>query len=84
MSYQLVMQRRAQKGLASLPQGDYERVRDATAALAHDPRPTGCKKLIDRDGWRIREGDYRVIYDVDDAKLLVTVLDIGHRRESYR
>ena len=83
MSHQLLISRRGQKALASLPKGDYERVRDAIASLGENPRPAGCKKLVGREGWRIREGDYRVIYEVDDGKLQVTVLDIGHRRDIY-
>ena len=83
MSYQVRILRRAQKALADLPTGDYERVRDAVAALGSNPRPIGCKKLVGRDGWRIREGDYRVIYAVDDGTQEVQVLDIGNRRDIY-
>ena len=84
MSYQVLILRRAQKALADLPKGDYERVRDAVATLAASPRPTGSKKLVGRNGWRIREDDYRVIYEVDDGNRQVTVLDIGHRRDIYQ
>ena len=77
------MLRRAQKALAELPKGDYERVRDAMMALSEEPRPSGCKKLVSRDGWRIRQGNYRVIYEVDDVSRQVLVLDVGHRRDVY-
>jgi mRNA interferase RelE/StbE len=83
MSYAVLILRRAQKELAGLPKVDYARVRDALAALAGDPRPSGCKKLVGRDGWRIRSGDYRVIYEIDDAEKKITVLHIGHRRDIY-
>lgn len=83
MTYNLSILRRAQKALADLPKGDYERIRNAVFALAENPRPSGCKKLIGRDGWRIREGIYRVIYEVDDLKQQVTILEIGHRRDIY-
>jgi mRNA interferase RelE/StbE len=83
MSYEVLILRRAQKELADLPKGDYERVRDAVAALAENPRPAGCKKLVGREGWRIRLGDYRAIYEIDDAQQKVTVLHIGHRRDVY-
>ena len=56
MSYEVLILRRAQKELADLPKVDYERVRDAIAALAENPRPAGCKKLVGREGWRIRSG----------------------------
>lgn len=83
MTYQVSILRRAQKELASLPQQDYERVRDSIAALASNPRPPGCNKLTGRDGWRIRVGDYRVIYEIDDAGRLVKVLHVGNRRDVY-
>jgi mRNA interferase RelE/StbE len=62
----------------------YERVRDAIRALGQDPRPPGSRQLAGRDGWRLRVGDYGVIYDIDDAQHVVTVLHIGHRRDVYR
>ncbi len=84
MSYSIRILRRAQKALARLPKRDYERVRDAIRALAENPRPPGARKLTDREGWRIRVGSYRVIYEIDDANRIVTVLDIGHRGDIYR
>jgi mRNA interferase RelE/StbE len=83
MSYEVFILRRAQKELAALPKTDYERIRDAVAALAENPRPPGCKKLTGREGWRIRSGDYRVIYEIDDDQKRVTVLHIGNRRDVY-
>jgi mRNA interferase RelE/StbE len=60
-------------------------IADAIESLSVDPRPNGCKKLVDSDGaWRIRVGDYRVVYDIYDSKLLVLVIDVGHRKEVYR
>ena len=84
MSYQVNILRRAQKALGGLDQKFYERVRDEIRKLADEPRPTGCSKLTGRDGWRIRVGDYRVIYEINDKEEIVTVLDIGHRRDIYR
>jgi mRNA interferase RelE/StbE len=84
MSYSIRILRRAQKALARLPKRDYERVRDAIRALAKDPRPPGSRKLTDREGWRIRIGVYRVIYDIDDGIRVVTVVDVGHRGDVYR
>jgi mRNA interferase RelE/StbE len=83
MNYQVFILRSAQKSLAALPKVDYLRVRDAIAALSQHPRPVGCKKLVGRDGWRIRVGVYRVIYEIDDSRKLVTVLHVGHRRDAY-
>jgi mRNA interferase RelE/StbE len=84
VSYQIQVLRRAQKGLARLPKQEYERVRDAIGALADDPRPGGCKKLTGREGWRIRVGQYRVIYEIEDVVRIVTILDVDHCRDIYR
>ena len=56
---------------------------DALETLAENPRPSGCKKLKGRQGYRIRIGDYWVLYEVEDDKLLVLVFAIGHRRDIY-
>lgn len=84
MNYTILILRRAQKELANLPSGVYERVRDAIRALAQNPRPMGCLKLVGREGWRIRVENYRVIYEIDDEQRTVTILHIGHRRDVYR
>ncbi|MEP7199866.1 MAG: type II toxin-antitoxin system RelE/ParE family toxin [Chloroflexota bacterium] len=84
MSYTVSILRRAQKELERLPAGTYERARDAIRALGQEPRPPGCLKLSGRDGWRIRIGDYRFIYEIEDQQHTVTVLHIGHRRDVYR
>jgi mRNA interferase RelE/StbE len=83
MSYKVLILRRAQKELAGLPKSDYERARDEIASLTDDPRPSGCKKLVGREGWRIRIGNYRVIYEIDDTEQEVTILHVGHRRDVY-
>ena len=54
-------------------------------ALAHDPRPAGCRRLSGSDGlWRVRVGDYRIVYEIRDEVLAVLVVRLGHRREVYR
>ncbi len=83
MSYELLILRRAQKELANLRKVDYERMREAIAALASEPRPTSCKKLMGRNGWRIRSGNYRAIYEIDDTTRRVTVLSVGDRKDIY-
>ena len=83
MTYDVLVLRRAQKELAELPKLDYERMKYALAALATDPRPASCKKLIGREGWRIRSGNYRAIYEIDDANRKVTILHVGNRKDIY-
>jgi mRNA interferase RelE/StbE len=70
--------------MASLETQDREKIRKAILALQENPRPTDCRKLTGRDGWRMRVGNYRVIYEIDDAARSVTILNVGHRREIYR
>jgi mRNA interferase RelE/StbE len=53
-------------------------------ALKDEPRPSGCKKLTNSELWRIRIGDYRVVYSIEDTRLMVLVVRVGHRREIYR
>lgn len=74
---------RAQRDLDKLRGKTWERVRDALMMLAHAPRPKGCVKLS-TGAWRIRIGDIRVLYDIDDKAKTVEVLRIGHRRDIYR
>ena len=52
--------------------------------LENNPRPSGCKKLQGRNGYRIRSGDYRIIYEVEDKIITVTVIDVGHRKDIYQ
>lgn len=73
----------AQKQLDKLPGAIATRIEDKLLDLEGDPRPPGCKKLRGRDAWRIRIGDYRVIYEINDGNLIVTVIAIGHRRDIY-
>lgn len=84
MSYSIQILRRAQKELSQLPKQKYERIKDAVQSLSDEPRPQGCKKLTGREGWRIRVGDYRVIYEIDDRQQTLTILHIGHRRDVYK
>lgn len=84
MSYQITIKRRASKVLANLPDKDYRKVRDAIRELADNPRPQGCLKLTGREGWRIRIGNYRVIYQINDPEKKIILLDLGHRRDIYQ
>ena len=84
MPYTIVILRRAQKELAELPLEAYTRIRDAIRKLGEEPHPPGCVKLSGRDGWRIRVGRYRVIYEIGNVQRQVTVIHVGHRREVYR
>ena len=84
MIYKVNIRRKAQKQLAKIPTNDYKKVKQAIMDLEHDPRPPGSQKLKGRPGWRIRQGDYRVIYEIQDDKLIVLVLEVGDRKDIYR
>ena len=84
MNWRIDIARDAKKELAALPQQVQVRVAKAILALEHNPFPPGSKKLKNRDGWRIRVGDYRVLYLVDGKAKSVAIGNIGHRREIYR
>jgi mRNA interferase RelE/StbE len=83
-SYRILLKRSAAKELEGLPVKDRRRVVRRIQALADDPRPTGCEKLSRQEKFRLRQGDYRILYSVDDAGSEVTVVKIGHRRDVYR
>lgn len=84
MKYSIEILRSAQKQLASIDQHERPRLYQAIRKLADDPRPPGTKKLSGRAAWRIRVGSYRVIYEIDDDRLLVFVVAVGDRKEIYR
>ena len=84
MSHAVSILRRAQREVEDLPQDVYRRVAVALRDLADNPCPPGCQKLSARDAWRIRVGDYRVIYEIDDAGRTVLIVHVGHRRDVYR
>ena len=82
--YSLEIKASAQKELDSLNETLFARIDRKVLALADNPRPAGCKKLRGyKDLWRIRAGDMRVVYIVDDGAKVVTVTRIAHRREVY-
>ena len=82
--YEVHLERSAERDLKRLSAEDFERVVASIRALADDPRPSGCRKLSgSRTDWRIRVGDYRVLYEVEDKDKVVNVMRVRHRREAY-
>ena len=82
--YNVIVKPSAEKSLVRLPQQVQAAIIEKLLTLEETPRPAGVKKLQGREGWRVRVGDYRVVYVIDDAKKIVTVLAINHRRDIYR
>ena len=85
MTYRIEVAPGAIRQLRKLEPSARRRVQAAIELLAEQPRPSGAKKLVGGDReWRVRTGDYRVVYEVSDDVLLVLVVAIGHRRDIYR
>ena len=84
MRYRVILPKSVQKALDRLPDEVVKRVLARLAQLETDPRPADVKKLKGREAWRIRVGDYRVIYEIHDRQLQILVITVGHHREIYR
>ena len=84
MTYRVEVTRSAVTELRRVNPADAARLRGAIAMLAEDPRPPASRPLRGRDGWRLRVGDYRVLYTIRDDVLLVVVVAVAHRRSAYR
>lgn len=83
--YRILLERAAEKDLSRLSAQVHDRVIAAIQALANNPRPPGCRKLAgSKNDWRIRVGDYRVVYEIADAIHVVRVNRVRHRHEVYR
>ena len=83
MVYQVIIRKRVIKTLSKINEPHYSNIKAAIIKLADNPRPPGYIKLKEHEGYRIRVGDYRIIYDILDNILLVEVIELGHRREIY-
>ena len=82
--YTVVVTRTVYKLLDKLPDKVATTLENKMLELENDPRPVGCKKLKGRNGYRIRSGNYRIIYEVDDKIITVTIIDVGDRKDIYR
>lgn len=85
MNYRVEFTSSAQREYLRLPKADRQRISQRIESLADNPRPAGCVKLAGATNlWRIRSGNYRVIYAAEDATMIVVVVKVGHRRDVYR
>ncbi len=83
-NYKLVFRASVAKDLRRLPNTDVARILQRIQTLASDPRAPGCEKLSGAERYRVRQGNYRIVYEIKDAQLIVTVVKVGHRRAVYR
>ena len=81
--FKMKLKKRSIKALEKISEPYYSNVKEAIFSLAENPRPAGYIKLKGRDGYRIRVGDYRIIYTISDKILLIEIIDLGHRKDIY-
>jgi len=84
VTYSITIKKSAQKSLEKISQPHQRNIIQSIRGLSDQPRPNACKKLSGRDAWRIRVGNYRIIYEISDFELIVLIVDVGHRREIYK
>lgn len=84
MTYTILIERYAQKQILKLDRKIIPVIKKAISGLANNPRPQGYKKLRGEDAYRIRVNDYRIIYEINDEIILVTVVSVGHRKNIYK
>lgn len=82
--YSIIFTKSSAKELDGIPRKDAQRILRRASELAEKPRPRSCEKLSGRPLYRLRQGDYRIVYSIDDKKLIIDIVKIGHRREIYR
>lgn len=83
-NYRLIFKKSVAKDLRPIPNNDVARLLQRMQALQEDPRPAGSEKLSGQERYRVRQGAYRIIYEISDELLIVTVVKIGHRKEVYK
>ena len=83
-AYKVFFRKSVRKDLESIPKRDLKRILDEIASLATEPRPHGCEKLSGQQRYRIRQGRYRIVYGIEDDKLIVWIVKVGHRKDVYR
>ena len=84
VSYKIVVKKSVTKDLKSIPKKDVKRIVSAIQKLADNPRPPQSKKLSGQERFRIRQGSYRILYTIEDDRLIVCVVKVGNRRDVYR
>ncbi|GAI53661.1 unnamed protein product [marine sediment metagenome] len=82
--YKITVKKSAAKELEDIPKKDLQKIIKRIQSLAQNPRPHRAQKLSGQQHFRVRQGDYRIIYSIDDKDLVVDIVKIGHRREIYR
>lgn len=84
MAYAAYIKPSAKKDLNKLPEKEVERILSKIAQLEYDPRPIGIQKLTADEGYRIRTGNYRILFTIDDKRQIISIYRIKHRKDVYR
>jgi len=82
--YKVVFRKSVAQDLRRIPNRDLQRILAAIDSLSEEPRPPGCEKLSGQERYRVRQGNYRIIYEIRDDEVVVVVVKVGHRGEVYR
>lgn len=82
--YEIVFKQSVAKDLRQIPGKDVQRILKRIDSLANDPRPADMEKLSGDDKYRIRQGNYLILYTIEDSVVTVTIVKVGHRRDAYR
>ncbi len=83
-SYRIVVKKSVSKDLKKIPKKDVRQILEAIESLVQDPRPPQSKKLSGQERYRLRQGNYRILYSIEDEILVVQVVKVGNRRDVYR
>ncbi len=83
-AYSIFFKEPVRKDIEAIPGKDLQRIMERIAMLAVDPRPQGSEKLSAQERYRVRQGDYRIVYSIQDYELTVWIVKVAHRREVYR
>ena len=82
--YRVIVRKSVSKDMRGIPRNDVRRILASIESLADDPRPPGSKKLSGQERYRIRQGNYRILYEIEDDRLIICVVKVRHRRDVYR
>ena len=82
--YEILSKESVWKDLKKIPKRELKKILSRVEKLGNDPRPMGCEKLTSEELYRIRQGNYRIVYSIQDNELTVWVIKVGHRKDVYR
>jgi mRNA interferase RelE/StbE len=82
--YKIYFKKSVWKDFQSIPKKDLKKIMKVIESLSKDPRPSGCRKLSGQERYRLRQGQYRIIYSIQDDEISIWIVKVGHRKDVYR